>query len=52
MLDLPKHSVLVAGLDHWLRAGEEIVEPRLIEKLKRLLDVPALRLLRAAAGPG
>ena len=34
MLDLPKHSVLVAGLDHWRGSGEEIVEPRLIEKLK------------------
>lgn len=45
MLDLPHHSVLVAGLDHWSSGGEEISEPRLVEKLKRLLEVPALRLV-------
>ncbi len=44
MLDLPQHSVLVAGLEHWLGMGDEIVEPRLTEKLKTLLDVPAIRL--------
>ena len=44
MLDLPKHSVLVAGLDHWRGMGDEIIEPRLTEKLKVLLDVPALKL--------
>ena len=44
MLDLPKHSVLVAGLDHWRGMGDEIIEPRLTEKLKYLLDVPALKL--------
>jgi hypothetical protein len=44
MLDLPKHSVLVAGLDHWRGMGDEIIEPRLTEKLKFLLDVPALKL--------
>lgn len=45
MLDLPNHSVLIAGLEHWSDGGEEIPEPRLVEKLKRLLDVPALRLI-------
>ncbi len=45
MLDLPNHSVLIAGLEHWSAGGEEIHEPRLVEKLKRLLDVPALKLL-------
>ncbi|MGA2617880.1 MAG: DUF1998 domain-containing protein [Thermoguttaceae bacterium] len=44
MLDLPKHSVLVAGLEHWRGMGDEIIEPRLNEKLKFLLDVPALKL--------
>ena len=44
MLDLPKHSVLVAGLEHWLGMGDEIVEPRLTDKLKALLEVPAIRL--------
>jgi hypothetical protein len=44
MLDLPKHSVLIAGLDHWRGMGDEIVEPRLTDKLAALLDVPAIRL--------
>jgi hypothetical protein len=45
MLDLPNHSVLVAGLDFWSRGGEEIIEPRLTQKLAQILDVPTLRLL-------
>lgn len=49
MLDLPNHSVLVGGLDHWTPGGEEIHEPRLVEKLKRLLDVPMLKLLSPPA---
>lgn len=39
MLDLPNHSVLVAGLDFWSKGGDEIIEPRLTDKLARLLDV-------------
>ena len=45
MLDLPDHSVLVAGLDYWSAGGDEIPEPRLVEKLKLLLGVTRLRLL-------
>ena len=45
MLDLPNHSVLVAGLDFWSKGGDEIIEPRLTDKLARLLDVPTLRLI-------
>jgi hypothetical protein len=45
MLDLPNYSVLVAGLDFWSKGGDEIIEPRLTDKLARLLDVPALRLI-------
>jgi hypothetical protein len=44
LLDLPLQSVLVGGLDDWEGVSEEIHEPRLIEKLKRLLQLPALRL--------
>jgi len=44
MLDLPNHSVLVGGLEYWSPGGDEITEPRLVEKLTRLLDVPALKL--------
>ncbi len=44
MLDLPNHSVLVGGLDHWRGVNEEIVELRLLEKLRTLLDVPELKM--------
>lgn len=44
MLDLPNYSVLIAGLDHWSENLQEIQEPRLVEKLKQLLELPALRL--------
>ena len=43
LVDLPDHSVIVGGLDYWTR-GDEIHEPRLVEKLKTLLDVPSLAL--------
>lgn len=44
LLDLPNHSIVVGGLDHWTKGGVEIHETRLLEKLKRLLDLPDLRL--------
>jgi hypothetical protein len=43
-VDLPKHSVLIGGLDHWPRNLEEVPEPRLAAKLRNLLKVPELRL--------
>jgi hypothetical protein len=45
MLDLPNHSVLVAGLDFWSKGGDEIIEPRLTQKLAQIVEVPTLRLL-------
>ncbi len=51
MVDLPKHSVLIAGLDHWQGMGDEIVEPRLTDKLKFLLDLPALKLYAPPPDP-
>ncbi len=44
LLDLPKHSVIVGGLDHWTGVSEEVHEQRLAEKLKRLLNLPTLKL--------
>ena len=44
MLDLPHHSVLVGGLNTWTLGGEEIVEPRLVEKLKGLFEPPLATL--------
>jgi hypothetical protein len=44
MLDLPDHSVLIAGLGFWTPGGEVISEPRLSRKLARVLDVPSIDL--------
>jgi hypothetical protein len=45
MLDMPRYSVLVAGLDTWKFVGdEEIREPRLVEKLKVILNLNHLQL--------
>jgi len=44
LVDLPEQSAIVGGLEHWFSVSEEIHEPRLVEKLKRLLNIPALRL--------
>jgi hypothetical protein len=44
MIDLPDHSVIVGGLENWAGVSEEIHEPRLVEKLKRLLGLPQLKL--------
>jgi hypothetical protein len=50
MLDLPNHSVLVGGLDTWSTGGDEIIEPRLVDKLKLLFD-PPLTVLKLYAPP-
>ena len=44
MVDLPNHSVLIAGLDYWSKGGDEIIEPRLTAKLATIVEVPAIRL--------
>ncbi|MEO7718436.1 MAG: DUF1998 domain-containing protein [Capsulimonas sp.] len=46
LIDLPKHSGIVGGLDTWpnLSQLEEIVEPRLSQKLSLLTDIPSPRL--------
>jgi hypothetical protein len=45
MVDLPKYSVLIAGLDYWTPGGTEIFEPRLAAKAARILELPAVRLI-------
>lgn len=52
MMDLPDHSVLVGGLDHWSGDKDEIIEPRLLEKLKSALDVPELKMYMPPADHG
>src|SRR5437660_12289209 len=49
MVDLPKHSVLIAGLDYWSGGGPEIFEVRLAAKAARLLDLPSVRLITPPA---
>ncbi len=44
MMDLPDHSILVSGLDHWSGATEEISEPRLLQKLREHLGIDNLKL--------
>lgn len=45
LVDLPKHSVIVAGLDTWRpKHLRLIVEPRLTEKIRHMTGVPALQL--------
>ena len=50
MLDLPERSVLIGGLDSWSTGGNEIIEPRLVEKLKLLFD-PPLQVLTLKSPP-
>ena len=44
MVDLPNHSVLIAGLEHWSGDKERIYEERLEGWLKERLKVPDLKL--------
>lgn len=46
MIDLPKHSAIVGGLDTWPNTGnlEQVLEPRLLSKLQIITGVPAPRL--------
>ena len=45
MIDLPRYSVIVTGLQGWSRRNrEKVVEPRLTGKLSRILSVPTLEL--------
>ena len=50
MMDLPDHSVLVGGLDSWSTGGDEIIERRLVDKLKSLFD-PPLQVLKLLSPP-
>ena len=51
LIDLPKHSAIVGGLESWPKTGdlEEIPEPRLTRKLQIMTGVPAPRLLAPPA---
>ena len=46
LIDLPNDSAIVGGLETWSKvsADDEIIEPRLSQKLQTLTEVPAPRL--------
>ena len=46
LIDLPRHSAIIGGLDTWPKGLDEVVEPRLAHKLRnsdRRAGAPALR---------
>jgi hypothetical protein len=43
LFELPQHSVIIGGLEYWTK-GDAILEPRLIKKLKDLLQIQTLTL--------
>lgn len=52
MVDLPNHSVLVAGLDYWKGDKERVYEDRLEQWLRRRLKVPELKLFSPPVDSG
>lgn len=46
LIDLPRHSAIVGGLETWPRPSDlaEIIEPRLARKLESMTGVPSPRL--------
>jgi hypothetical protein len=46
LIDLPRHSAIIGGLETWPRISEleEIAEPRLMRKLRDMTGVPTPRL--------
>ena len=51
MVDLPDHSILIGGLDTWSPGGDEVLEPRLVEKLKNLFTPPLQALTLKSPPP-
>src|SRR5579862_75487 len=51
LIDLPRHSAIVGGLDTWSHDLEEIVEPRLSQKLALMTGVTAPRLYAPPSEP-
>ena len=44
LIDLPRHSAIIGGIDTWPKDLDEVVEPRLARKLEYMTGVPAPRL--------
>lgn len=52
MVDLPKHSVLIGGLDHWMGDKERVHEERLQAWLQERLQVAELKLFAPPVDSG
>ena len=51
LVDLPRHSAIMGGLDTWPKDLDEIVEPRLVRVLRNLTDVPSPKLFAPPPAP-
>ena len=51
LIDLPRHSAIVGGLDTWSRGLDEVIEPRLAHKVRSLTGVPGPRLYAPPPSP-
>ena len=53
LIDLPQHSAIVGGLDTWPNPVEldEVMEPRLTNKLRNMTGIPAPRLYAPPPAP-
>ena len=51
LVDLPRHSAIIGGLETWPKGLEEIVEPRLTQVLERITKVPSPSLFAPPAEP-
>src|SRR5688572_33034393 len=51
LIDLPRHSAIVGGLDTWPKVTklDEILEPRLTHKLQMMTSVPSPKLFAPPA---
>jgi hypothetical protein len=52
MVDLPKHSVLIGGLESWWGDKEPIFEERLVAWLSERLEIPGLKLFAPPVDDG
>lgn len=46
MVDLPEQAVIIGGLEYWRGNKTAIIEERLTEKLKQVLELPSLSLFQ------
>ena len=51
LIDLPKHSAIIGGLDTWPKDLDEVIEPRLAHKLETMTGVPVPRLCAPPPSP-